>query len=88
MGTLHLAAGGCFYLNTYLLIWPEKYTLVRTSDTVAVSGDGFIVGEGSKVDLSGGTYESAGELPDTAAAARDVPCHGPYIWVSRIEGVP
>lgn len=86
MGVLVLT-DGCFRLGRSLLIWPEKYSMVATSGTVAVSGDGYLVGEGSLVDLSGGGYETKDELPDAAAAARDVPCDGPYYWVTRIEDV-
>jgi hypothetical protein len=86
VGTVQLRSG-CFYLEDYLLIWPETYSLVKTDGGVSVQGDGFTVTAGSEITYGGAAYEPSVELPDAAKGALLVPCPGPYIWVSEVSSV-
>lgn len=73
---------GCFYLNGYLAIWPSEFSLKKAEGEVAIHGGGFVIQDGSTIAVSGGTYDDA--LPEAASSARDVPCPGPYLWVSEV----
>jgi hypothetical protein len=87
--------GGCFYLSLpqlqpperYLLIWPDSYFFVTTQTGVAVSGAGRNWFDGDQVRIAGGIYEG-NELPSAASGALQVPCDGPYMWVTTIDKQP
>lgn len=85
-GTVQIQ-GGCFYLSGYLLIWPESYSLITTNGGISVIGDGFTVSTGYHIRLTGGVYEAGEPLPDAAKGALEVPCAGPYMWVTQIDAV-
>jgi hypothetical protein len=76
---------GCFYLNGYLAIWPSEFSLSKTETSADISGGGIRLGAGDRISVGGGLYESDHELPESAQAATDVPCHGPYLWVSEVN---
>ncbi|MDQ2933433.1 MAG: hypothetical protein M3R49_00360 [Chloroflexota bacterium] len=74
-------------MSGYLLIWPESYAMVKTDDGVLVIGDGFTVADGYHVRFTGGGFGVGEELPDAAKGALEVPCPGPYLWVTQIDAV-
>lgn len=80
--------GGCVYLQSEtgehvgLLVWPMFASLARNGEEVFVRIDGRDVRMGEAASFGGGFYEGA--LPDIMAAARDVPCDGPYILVTGL----
>lgn len=74
-------------MSGYLLIWPDTYSMVQTDAGVSVVGDGHTVAPGEQVRLTGGVYEAGEELPDAAKDAAQVPCAGPYMWVTKIDAV-
>jgi hypothetical protein len=79
---------GCIYLasepggEVRLPVWPMFATLAKKDDRLMIRIDGQTLAIGDTVWVGGGSYEGA--LPDVMAAARDVPCDGPYFLVTGL----
>lgn len=83
-GTL-VEVSGCYRLNGYLLVWPDSYSLTSNSDGVAISGEGRELRSGQYVAVAGGEVDAA-NLP-AASSALEIPCSGPYLWVTEVSRV-
>jgi hypothetical protein len=73
---------GCFRMNGHLLVWPESFSLQRTDEGVAIAGDGWLFRAGSQLSVAGGEFDGS-----TLPSLGDIPCEGPYVWVSEVSDV-
>ena len=81
------ARGKCLYLGTYLMIWPDDYYVVERDGVAVIEGGGWRIAPGDHIEVVGGAYERASDLPNAADVATRTPCPGPYRWVSGVQNV-
>lgn len=77
----------CVYLGPNLIIWPEHFSMVTTETATAITGDGFRIAVGDAVAIGGGQYDSVDDLPSDVIGGPELPCSGPYVWVSEVVSV-
>ena len=75
----------CLYLGHNLLIWPEEYSLARSDGEAVVVGHGMTIGPGDYIEVGGGGYATAADLPSHVIGGRLPPCPGPFLWVGEIH---
>lgn len=83
VGTVALR-NDCLYLGPDLLIWPKEYSLVQQEGSTVVQGGGWTIAPGDAIEVGGGQYANAAELPSPVIGGLP-PCPGPYMWISAIQ---